>query len=154
MIRNLAVSLWIAALTLASAYAGITMQGSLGGHDAPGEVPPTPVALKSMTVPVIANGTIQGYVLTQITVSVKTALLKSLPQPADLVLADAAFKTVYAEDQIDFQHLKKQDLAKLSKKIADAINARAGAPLAVKVFIQDLHYLSKQAERGANPVRH
>ena len=155
MIRNLIVSIWIAGLTLASAYFGSRMQLGMAGADpATSATPPTSIVLKSITVPVIASGTIQGYVLTQITVSAKTALLKSLPQPAELALSDAVFKAIYAEDQIDFQHLKKQDLPKLSKKIVDAINIKVGAPLAEEVFIQELHYLSKRGDGGGNIFRH
>jgi hypothetical protein len=155
VIRNLIVSIWIAGLTLASAYFGSQMQRGMAGADQAGSAtPPTSIVLKSITVPVIASGAIQGYVLTQITVSTKTALLKSVPQPAELALSDAVFKTIYAEDQIDFQHLKKQDLSKLSKKIVDTINIKAGAPLAEEVFIQELHYISKRGDRGGNIFRH
>lgn len=144
MIRNLAVSIWIVCLTLASAYFGARMQHEPAPKPSQGVQPPALIALKSVTVPVIANGAMEGYVLAHITVSAKAELLAKLPQPADLLMGDAAFKTLYAEEQVDFKHLGKQDLAKLSKKVLDGINAKAGIPLASEVFIQELHYLSKQ----------
>lgn len=149
MIRNLAVSIWIVCLTLASAYFGTRMTHEASvAKPAPAGEPPTLIALKSVTVPVIANGAMEGYVLADITVSAKAELLKKLPQPAEPLMTDSAFKTLYAEEQVDFKHLKKQDLVKLSKKILDGINAKAGVPLASEVFIQELHYLSKQAVTG------
>jgi hypothetical protein len=145
LIRGLIASLWILSMTLASVYVGTMMQGNGASPEtAQSNQTSTPVRLKSMTVPVIAGGALQGYVLTQIAVSVKPDLLKNLPQPPELLLNDEVFKAVYSEEQIDFQHMQKQDLAGLSKKIRENINSRAGAPVADDVFIQELHYMSKK----------
>ena len=100
--------------------------------------------LKSISVPVIAGGALQGYVLTQVSISANPDLLKALPQPPDLLLGDDVLKTLYAEEQIDFKHIEKTDLARLSQKIRDNINSRAGSAVAEDVFIQELHYMSKQ----------
>ncbi len=149
MIRNLAVSFWILSLTLASGYFGARMPRDFAtAISQPSADAPSLIALKSMTVPVIANGAMQGYVLAQISVSASAEWLKTLPQPADLLIADSVFKTLYAEEQVDFKHLGKQDLSKISKKILESINAKAGVPLASDVFIQELHYLSKQEVAG------
>ncbi len=154
MIRNLAVSVWILCLTLGFAYFGAKMPRNLATADSqPAADAPSLIALKSMTVPVIANGAMQGYVLAQISVSAKPEGLKTLPQPADILIADSVFKTLYAEEQVDFKHLGKQDLSKLSNKILESINARAGVALASDVFIQELHYLSKQEVGAAGQYR-
>ena len=145
MIRSLAISVWIVSITLVAAYFGHTMQSSA---PAPGAEkvanPPTTVKIKSITVPVVASGAVQGYVLTTVSISAKPDLLKTLPQPPDLLLSDEVFKVLYAEEQIDFKHIEKTDLAKLSQKIRDNINSRVGAVLAEDVYIQELHYMSKQ----------
>ncbi len=149
MIRSLAVSIWIATLTLVSAYFGATVSFHSAHTPPPGEEGPAIITLKSMTVPIIANGAMQGYVLAQIALTVKRDLLKTLPQPPDLVVADSVFRTIYAEEQVDFKHLAKQDLDKLSKTILESVNARVGGPAVENVFIQELHYLNKQ-EAGVN----
>jgi len=121
------------------------MQSSKSAAEAdPAVKPPTPIKLKSITVPVIARGGIQGFVIMQIAVVAKPDLLKALPQPPEFLLYDEAFKTIYAEEQIDFKRMDKQDLAKLSRKISDNINKHAGAPVADDVLIQELHYMNKQ----------
>ena len=155
MIRNLFVPLLIVSLTLVSVYFGAhkPLSAAAASQDPVTEAPAA-IALKSITVPVIANGALQGYVLVQITVSAKSGLLKSLPQPPNLFLTDEAFKTVYEEEQVDFKHLEKQNLAGLSKKITGNINARAGVPVAEDVFIQELHYFSKQDMKHGSLFRH
>ncbi len=145
MIRNIVVSIWILSLTLLSAYLGATVSFHSPPSSPPaGEEGPSLITLKSITVPVIANGAMQGYVLASITLTVKRPLLKKLPQPTDLVLADAVFKTLYAEEQVDFKNMPKQDLDKLTKIILESVNARAGVPVVEAVFIQELHFLNKQ----------
>lgn len=127
MLRSLLVSLWIVSATLGATYFGATMQGGKSAAETPQNAKAAPIKLKSMTVPVVSGGAVQGFVLTQLTVSAKPDLLKNLPQPPDLFLNDEVFKTIYGEEQIDFKHIEKLDLIKLSKKICDNINKRAGA---------------------------
>ncbi len=142
-------------MTLASVYVGTMMQGKGAAPDeAHAAKASAPIKLKSMTVPVVSGGALQGYILTQIAVSVKTDLLKNLPQPAELLLNDEVFKTLYAEGQIDFKHLEKQDLVTLSKKICQNINSRAGAPVAEDAFIQELHYMSREEASPVAQLRH
>jgi len=148
VIRSVALSIWIAGVTLAAAYFGATLSFHSIPPAPPAEEGPAQITLKSMTVPIIANGVMQGYVLAQVTLTMKRDLLKTMPQPPDLAVADAVFKALYAEEQVDFKNLKKQDLDKLSKVILESVNARAGGPAVENVFIQELHYLSKQ-EAGA-----
>jgi hypothetical protein len=145
LLQGLIVSIWILLVTLGAVYMGSTMHA---GKTAPeGEHAAkvvAPIKLKPMTVPVIAGGSIQGFVLMQISINANQELVKALPQPPDLLLNDEVFKTIYAEEQVDFKRLNKQDLPKLSKQICENINKRAGAPVAEDAFIQELHYMSKK----------
>ncbi len=155
MIRSLAISVWIVAATLAAVYFGHAMQNSRPAHEAePAAKAPASVKLQNMTVPVVGGGTVQGYILTQISISAKPELLKAILQPPELLLTDEAFKTLYSEEQIDFKHIEKLDLARLSQKIRDNINSRAGAPVAEDVFIQELHYMSKEDAAAQSPPHH
>jgi hypothetical protein len=155
MLRSLLVSLWIVSATLGATYFGAMMQGGKPEAESPQIAKPAPIKLKSMTVPVVSGGAVQGFVLTQLTVSARPDLLKNLPQPPELLLNDEAFKTIYGEEQIDFKRMDKLDLVKLSKQICDNINKRAGAPVADDVFIQELHFMSKHdaSAEGQKPRR-
>jgi hypothetical protein len=158
MIRSLAVSVWILGLTLAGVYFGIpkraTPAEAAAGQPGKEETASIPVALRTITVPVILNGALQGFVQTQMIVSAKSDLLKSVPQPAELFMTDAALKTIYFQEQIDFSHIQKQDLAKLSKMIVESINARAGVPVASELYIQEMLYVPKSTEKASTLVHH
>jgi hypothetical protein len=148
VIRSLLASVWIAGLTLGSAYLGVEMQRRRAApEDAPAVKATQSIALKSITVPVIANGTLQGYVLTSVVVAVTSDVLKTVPQPVEPLLIDAAFKAIYGEERMDFKHIEKQDLTTLSKKILESINTRAGTSLVTEVYFQELHYLNKVGDR-------
>jgi hypothetical protein len=144
VIRNLLISAWILCVVLAGTYAGATIPLGSKGKTEHVEEGPMMITLKSMTVPVISGGAMQGYVLVHLTLTLKRDLAKSMPQPPDLVAADYVFRTIYAEEQVDFRNLKKQDLDKVSKNILESFNARAGVPVVENVLLQELHYLSKQ----------
>ncbi len=155
MIRSLLASIWIVSITLAAAYFGHAMQGPRSASEAAQVAKvPTTVKLATMTVPVVAHGTLQGYVLTEISISAKPDLLKNLPQPPELLLVDEVFETLYSEEQIDFTHIEKTDLTILSQKIRDNINRRAGVAVAEDVFIQALHYMSRQDASVEAQTRH
>ena len=144
MIKGLLTAVWIVAITLASVYAGRMMQRPQSAESQQPAKSNAPIKVKSVTVPVIHAGEIQGYVLTELAIMLKPELPKSFPQPPDLLVNDEVFRTIYGEEQIDFKRVQKTDLANLSKKICENINKRAGAPVAEDVFIQELHYMTKQ----------
>jgi hypothetical protein len=150
MIKLLAVGLWVCAVTLASGYAAVTWQAGrspepeaekfFGGLDY--------VKTKMISVPVIADGAVQGYVIAQFVFTIDASLLKKLSIKPDVFLVDEAIRTIYAGEGFDFRQMKKHDLPVLSKAIADSVNARFGARFVEEVLIQDLNYLPKDQIRA------
>lgn len=157
MIKMIIAGVWVCLVTLASAYAAVSWQsaakspaGDGHGHKAAAyEV----IKPRMISVPVIADGELQGYIVAQFLFSVDANIMKAMSVKPDLYLLDEAFKTLYAEETIDFRQIRKQDLPKISKRIAENANQRLGAKLVEDVMIQELNYLSKEAMR-ANAKRH
>jgi len=149
MIKLVAVGLWVCAVTLASGLTAVSWQsgrlpqpesgGLFGGL--------TTVKTRLISVPIIAEGTVQGYVVTQLAFTVDSNVLKRLSIKPDLLLVDEAIRTIYAGDGFDFRQLAKQDLPKLSKTLTDNVNARVGATLVDEVLIQELSYVPKDQVR-------
>jgi len=150
MIKLLAVGLWVCAVTLASGYAAVTWQAGrlpqpeaekfFGGLDY--------VKTKMISVPVIADGAVQGYVVAQFVFTIDATLLKKLSVKPDVFLVDEAIRTIYSGQGFDFRQMKKHDLPTLSKAIADSVNARFGAHFVEDVLVQDLNYLPKDQIRA------
>ena len=142
MIKLVAVGLWICAVTLASGFAAVSWK--TGALPEPGDVS----FLDGLTsVPVIAEGEVQGYVVTQLSFAVDSSLLNRLSIKPDLILVDEAIKTIYTGGDIDFRRMKRQDLPALTKRLAENANARFGGKLVREVFVEELNYVSKDQVR-------
>ena len=142
--KLLLVGLWITLVALGSAFAAtnfLFLRPETAGSAAP--VTLQPQKTRVLNVPMIADGVVQGFVSAQFVFTIDGTTLKSLPVPPELYLLDEAFRTLYTDGSLDFRHLEKYDLAKLTKHLVDATNAHLGAPLIRDVLIADLTYSPK-----------
>jgi hypothetical protein len=150
MIKLLAIGVWVCIVTLLSSYAAVVWKAP-HAHSKEVEIPPdarTTIKLKMLSVPIIRDGEHQGYVVLQFEIIADAALAKRYAARSELVIADEAFKTVYAEDDIDFRKLHKQDLATLTRKIVENVNTRFGTHFAEEAFIDVLNYIPKNETRS------
>ena len=108
----------------------------------PGEEPAL-ITLKSLTVPVIANGTMQGYVLTQITLATKRDLLKTLPQPPEIPMADFISRRS-TQGTSRLQAFDKARPKQIVENYSRKCQCQGRRSSRENVFIQELHYLNKQ----------
>ncbi len=149
MIKTLITGIWISAVTLGSSYTVLTWR--LNAMQAGNEAQPAGleyVKPKTINVPVIVNGTVQGYVLAQFVFTVDGKLARQMSVPPEMFLLDEAFKAVYGSPVTDFQKLRQQDLDTLAKTIAESANRRFGIRLVHDVLIQELNYLPKERTRA------
>jgi hypothetical protein len=152
MIRLILSGLWVCLVTLASTYAAVSwlaprppeaetqIQKLNGGLES--------VKTRMISVPVIGEGTIHGYVTAQFVFTVDGKAMKHLAVKPDAFLLDEAFKAIYGGDSVDFRHFTKRDLQALSKQIGDNVNKRLGARLVEDVLVQELNYIAKDHVRG------
>ena len=101
-----------------------------------------------ISVPVVADGGIRGYVVAQFAFTAPAKLLKHLPIKPDMFVVDEAFQLIFAGETVDFRQFKKQDLVSLSKKIAENVNKRLGMHVVEDVLVQELNYVPKDSVRG------
>jgi hypothetical protein len=156
MVRLIISGLWVCLVTLASIYGTVWWQTAtrsapvvvMADAGDPQQTAIEPLKTRMISVPVVGDGAIHGYVMAQFIFNVNAAIAKRLPVKADMLLLDEAFKTIYAGDVVDFRHFKKQDLADLSKGIAENANKRLGVHLVEDVLIQELNYIAKDQVRG------
>jgi hypothetical protein len=150
MIKALIAGLWFCAVTLGAVYYALNWQlgQSQGeGHDK------EHAALESkkprlLSVPVIQDGAVQGYIVAQFVFVIDVRLVKHLTVPLDVFLVDEGIKAIYGGDIPDYHKIKRQDLVAMTKLIGENINKRFGAPLVQDVLLQELSYLPKEKARG------
>jgi hypothetical protein len=150
MIKLILSGLWVCLVTLLSTYAVVSWQTAR-----PPEAEPQKlfgglesVKTRMISVPVVADGAIHGYVMAQFVFTVDANVMKRLSVKPDVFLLDEAFRTIYAGESVDFRQFKKQDLPGLSKQIGDNVNKRLGTRLVDDVLVQELNYIAKDHVRG------
>jgi len=146
VLKLLACGAWACAVTLLSGYATLVWSvgepGLAAAHDqgfAGLEFKKT----KPINVPMIAEGEVQGYVVAQFVFTADAATLRKLAVPPDIFLLDEAFRALYADEKLDFRHLEKYDITKLTKNLPAKVNERLGVALVKDVLVQEFNYVSK-----------
>jgi hypothetical protein len=101
-----------------------------------------------INVPRIKDGAIKGYAVMLLSYTVDLSALKTAMIPPDSILVDEAFRYVYNDDTIDFDHLDRFDFAKMSKALVGTINARVKSEVIVDVGVQEFTYEPVSEMRG------
>ena len=101
-----------------------------------------------INVPRIKDGAIKGYAVMLLSYTVDLNALKTAAMAPDSILVDEAFRYVYSDDTIDFDHLDRVDFAKMSKALVGAINVRVKSDVVVDVGVQEFTDEPVSATRG------
>jgi hypothetical protein len=101
-----------------------------------------------INVPRIKDGAIKGYAVMLLSYTVDLNALRTAAMAPDSILVDEAFRYVYNDDTIDFDHLDRFDFVKMSKALAQAVNARVKSDVVVDVGVQEFTYEPISDTRG------
>ena len=143
MIRIIMIGFWACLTTLAAGYA-TTHFRAMAAHPAVVE-PTAPKELKKtkeFNVPKIRDGAVKGYIVGQLSYVVDNAAAAKAPLPPDAFIVDEAFRYVYDDPSIDFDHLETFDLTKMTKTLIKNVNARLGAEVITDIGIQEFTFLT------------
>jgi hypothetical protein len=153
MIKPILIGVWVCAATMGAAYLGAVWQrppaaAKSNEHGPSSDL--TPVRTRMISVPILDEGSIRGYVVAQFAFTAPAKLMKELSVKPDLFVLDEAFQLIFSGDMLDFRHFKKQDLPGLGRKIADNVNKRLGVHVVQDVLVQELNYVPKDSVRGGS----
>ena len=101
-----------------------------------------------INVPRIKDGAIKGYAVMLLSYTLDLGALKKAAMAPDSILVDEAFRYVYDDDTIDFDHLDRFDLAKMSKALIRSVNARVKGEVLVDVGVEEFTYAPISETRG------
>jgi hypothetical protein len=101
-----------------------------------------------VSVPRIKDGVVKGYAVLMLSYTVDMGALKTAQMAPDSILVDEAFRYVYGDDTIDFDHLDRFDFAKMSKALIRAVNARVRGDVLMDVGVQEFTYAPYTDTRG------
>lgn len=150
MMRLLLTGFWVAAIALMSSYATaywVAGGNPLGKQDTYLEGLEYK-KLNPVTVPVIIDGALQGYIVAQLIFTADAGTLRDMPVPPDHFLVDETFRRIYSEDRIDFRNLSRQNLTEMLDAIKQRTNERIGSAIVHDVLIQEINYVKKEDMRS------
>ena len=101
-----------------------------------------------VSVPRIKDGVVKGYAVMMLNYTVDVNALKAAQMAPDSILVDEAFRYVYDDATIDFDHLDRFDFAKMSKSLIRAVNARVQGDVLIDVGVQEFTYAPYGETRG------
>ena len=151
MLKYIFVGLWVCGVTLGSAYGVMLWQAQNQYHakDKPVEkVEFEQVKTKVISVPIVHEGKVRGFVLAQFTFQIEASMLKDMAVKPDIYFVDEAFRIIYSGEVVNFSTLRKPDLPALAKVIKESVNKRLGKDLVHEVFVQELNYIPQEQFRG------
>jgi len=93
-----------------------------------------------INVPRIKNGAVKGYAVMLLSYAVDLDALKKAEMAPDSILVDEAFRYVYGDDTIDFDHLDRFDFAKMSRALVRSVNTRVKGEVVVDIGVQEFTY--------------
>lgn len=106
-----------------------------------------------VSVPLVKNGTVEGYFLTRLSYSIDSQQLKTLTVPVNAVLVDEIYSYLYANPQIDYSKSGAFDIGAFRDGLRESINERVGSKLIHDVFIEQADYLTKSEIRSNTAPR-
>jgi hypothetical protein len=142
VIKTLFVGIWACLVTLAASYeAASLMQARANRPVVVVAGPSEPRRSKEINVPVIRDGVVKGYVVVQLSYVVDLVVARTLPVPPEAIFADETFRFIYDDERIDFTHLDKIQLSKLTSNIMKNVNARMKADVITDVGVIECTFL-------------
>lgn len=141
-------------MVIASTLGGGFVARYLAAPAAPGEIAAVEetiehARLDPVSVPIVRNGKISGYVVANVAFSAVAADLKDHKDELALFVNEAAFQALYEEQSFDFSALRRAQLGELATRIQNSANGRLGGRRVRAAVIESLNFLTPQEVRDA-----
>ena len=149
MIKLLMTGIWVCVVTVGASLGISYWQESRAALPAKQEYLEGVVYEKTkvINVPMIAEGSVQGYIVAQLVFTADAKILRQLPVPPEAFVVDEAFRSIYGDQKLDFKNLARYDLARFAQTIREQVNKRLQAEVLQEVLVQDFNYVSKEQIR-------
>jgi hypothetical protein len=143
--RLFITGVWVCAVMLVSGYAtaywtigrDTIMQGAQWAGLQYEQIAP-------ISVPMIRDGNLNGYTVIKLVYTADSETLRQQPVPPGLMVADEAYRTIYAADNIDLDHLDRYDLGEFSKAVRQNVNTRLKADIVQDILVEQISFFSRE----------
>ena len=99
--------------------------------------------MDTVSVPKIADGTLQGYVVARMGLTLDAKLAKEQKIPPETYIFEDAFRLLYSDPQLDFRHLEAYNIDNFVKQLIKLANARMKADVVKDIAMEELNFFTK-----------
>ena len=143
MIKTLFVAIWCCLVMVGASYAARYVMNMKQAKQAAKLEAAGFETRKSreLNVPIIRDGAVKGYVVVQLNYVVDLEAAKKLPAPPEAFVIDETFQYIYGDDKIDFAHLDKLDLGKMTETLIQRVNTRLRGNVITDMGVVECNFL-------------
>jgi hypothetical protein len=141
---------------LGAGYYAISASGAETGKSSPENfIGIDYVKIPSFAVPVIQDGKMEGYILTEWVFTIDAKTKAALTVPPEVFIKEDAFRSIYGEIVVDFDNLDRVDLVALAEAIRSNVNKRLGIEAITSALVQKFDFMPKDDVRdnGARKLK-
>jgi hypothetical protein len=108
------------------------------------------VKIPPFAVPIIQDGKMEGYVLTEWVFTIDAKTKAALTVPPEVFIKEDAYRSIYGEVVVDFDNLDRVDLVALAETIRGNVNKRLGTEAITSALVQKFDFMQKDDVRDNN----
>lgn len=150
MIKIVVIGLWVCLITLASSYgAAYWAVGQSASEEKVYLEGLEYRKLPTMTVPMIMDGAVQGYVIAKLVYTADAGLLHEIGVQPDSFVTDEAFREIYTNGVVEFGKLSKYNINEITLAVKDSTNKRLQFDVVQDILVEGLNYIEKADMRRA-----
>ena len=137
------LSLWACGIMLGAGYAAsrVRERSAISAASVDKEAAAETRKLKELNVPKIRDGAVRGYIVVQMNYSVRNSRIKGDTALSDAIASDETFQYLYNDETVNFDHLEKLDIKKMTSTLIGSINARLKTDAVVELAVQEFTFL-------------
>jgi hypothetical protein len=143
MIKTLILAIWCSFMVAAGGFAAeYVIKFKAGRESAKSESLSLETRkTRELSVPIIRDGAVKGYVVVQLNYVVDLEAARKLPAPPDPFVIDETFQYIYGDEKIDFAHLDKLDLGKMTEALIQRVNTRMRSNVIADMGVIECNFL-------------
>lgn len=151
MIRIVAVGLWVCLVALGTLMLGIKLNSQPDITSATENAASTVEYDRTeiMSVPILADGKVNGYVISQLIYTVDSNVKQKMNVPLGVFINDEVFRTFYGSYS-DTKNIEMVKFDDVKKQIIDGVNQRFPEPVIKDLMVEQFNYIPAGQVRNMN----
>ena len=142
MIKTLLIAIWCcAALLGAHSGAAFVMKMQARKAATPENLAFETRKSRELSIPIIRDGGVKGYVVVQLNYVVDLEAAKKLQAPPEAFVIDETFQLIYGDEKIDFSHLDRLDLGRMTETLIQHVNTRLRTNVITDMGVVSMNFL-------------